>query len=98
MRTYVQLINFTQQGVKDAEKGSERLDQAKELMESLGGEMTAFYLTMGQYDAVVIAEFPDDETITRGTFRYLQEGTIETETMRAFNEDEYRNLIENLPE
>lgn len=97
MPTYIQLVNFTQHGVENAEQGPERLDQAKELMESLGGEMHAFYLTMGQYDAVVVAELPDDEAVARGTLSYLQKGVVETETMRAFTEDEYRDLVQNLP-
>ncbi|RBI63103.1 GYD family protein [halophilic archaeon] len=94
MPTYIQLVNFTEEGTENIEEGPERLDAAKEVMRSFGGEMEAFYLTMGRYDAVVVSEFPDDESIAQGTLTYLQEGTVETETLRAFTEDEYRHLVE----
>ncbi len=34
------------------------LDRAKELLQSLGGEVRYFYLTMGAYDAVATIEAP----------------------------------------
>jgi uncharacterized protein with GYD domain len=98
MPTYVQLVNFTEQGVKDIEEGPQRLEEARELMQSLGGEMKDFYLTMGRYDAVVVSEFPDDESVAEGTLKHLQRGTVETETMRAFTEDEYRDIVGRLSE
>ena len=36
---------------------------AKSLIESLGSRFVAYYLTLGQFDAVTIAKAPDDETV-----------------------------------
>ncbi len=97
MPTYITLWNYTQNGIETIEESPDRLDDAVELVESMGGELTDFYLTMGQYDIVAVTEFPDDETYAQAVLKIAQTGTVSSETLRAFPEDEYRNLIENLP-
>jgi uncharacterized protein with GYD domain len=52
---------------------------------------------MGRYDAVVIAEGPDDETATKLAITVASAGSIRTETFRVFTEDEYRKIISELP-
>jgi uncharacterized protein with GYD domain len=52
---------------------------------------------MGRYDAVVIGEAPDDETATKLAMTIGSAGSIRTETLRAFTEDEYRDIIAALP-
>ena len=65
MPTYIALLRYTQQGLADAKNGPARLDAAKEAYRRAGGELKAFYLTMGQYDGVAIADLPDDATAAR---------------------------------
>lgn len=97
MPTYVTLIKYTQKGVENMKESPNRLDTAKELFKSMGGEIKAYYLAMGRYDAVVIAEGPDDETATKLAITVASAGAIRTETFRVFNEDEYRKIISELP-
>jgi uncharacterized protein with GYD domain len=52
---------------------------------------------MGQYDAIVVAEAPDDETATKLSMIVGSAGAVRTETLRAFTEDEYRKIIADLP-
>ena len=60
-------------------------------------ELKAFYLTVGGYDLVTIAEAPDDETATKATLAIASQGSISSETLRAFDESEYRDIIAGLP-
>ena len=55
--------------------------------------MKAFYLTMGQYDAVCIIEAPSDEAYTTTLLGIASAGAVRTETLRAFPEEQYRKLI-----
>lgn len=96
MPTYIALVDYTQHGVENIEASPDRLDEAKSLAESLGGEVTDFYLTMGQYDIVVVAEFPDDETYAQFALSVAKEGAVATETLKAFTEEEYREVIAGL--
>lgn len=98
MPTYLSLVEYTQDGIKHVEDSPDRLDAAKSLAEELGGEVTDFYLTMGQYDIVVVSEFPDDETYAQFALNVGRRGAVTTETLKAFPEDEYRDIIHELSE
>jgi uncharacterized protein with GYD domain len=97
MTTYISLLHYTQEGAKNIKDSPARLDTAKKLFQSMGAEIKAWYLTMGQYDAVVISEGPDDETAAKLLLMIAAQGNIRTETFRAFTEDEYRKVISALP-
>ena len=60
-------------------------------------ELKAFHLVSGQYDAVVISEAPNFETVARLSLATGAGGNIRTESMRAFTEEEYRKIIATLP-
>lgn len=97
MPTYISLWNYTEKGIENIDDSPGRLDDAVELMESLGGELKAFYLTMGEYDIVTVAEFPDDDAAAKAVLRIAQGGAVSSETMKAWPEDDYRDLIAGLP-
>ena len=97
MPTYITLFNYTQQGIENIEDSPDRLDAATELIESLGGELKAFYLTMGAYDLIAVTEFPDDDTAAGMLLRLGQSGNVSSETLKAWPEADYRDLIANLP-
>ncbi len=97
MATYVLLVQFTQQGIQKIKDSPSRGEAAKELFKSMGGEMKSIYLTAGQYDLVVIAEAPDDETMARICLAIGSLGNVRTQTLRAFNEEQYHKIIASLP-
>jgi uncharacterized protein with GYD domain len=96
MATYISLIRFTSKGIEDIKDSPGRLDAAKQGYLAMGGELKHFYLTMGQYDAVVIGEAPDEETAVKLALAIGSVGAIRTETLRAFTEEEYRHIIASL--
>lgn len=51
---------------------------------------------MGEYDLVTIAEFPDDAA-AHALLRVGQQGAVSSTIMKAWPEDEYRELIATLP-
>lgn len=97
MATYITLIRYTQQGVQNIKESPARLDAAKKAFQAMGAELKQWYLVMGQYDAIVVAEAPNDETVAKLALAIGAQGSIRTETLRAFTEDEYRKIIAALP-
>ncbi len=97
MPTYISLINYTDQGIRTVKDSPKRLDAAKKLLKDLGGELKAFYLTMGSYDIVAIAEAPSDEVIAKFALTVGSLGNVRTTTLKAFPEAEYRKIIQGLP-
>ena len=47
----------------------------------------------GKYDMVVDGEAPDDEAAAKVALTVGSRGAVRTETLRAFTEDEYREII-----
>ena len=97
MPHFVTLVRYTQQGIAKIKESPARLDAAKKAAEAAGGKINAWYLTMGQYDAVLISEFPTDEAAAKFTLASGALGNITTETLKAFTEGEYRKIVSSLP-
>jgi len=97
MPTYVALLRYTAQGRQAMKDMPIRIQQAKELARSMGGEFKAFYLTMGQYDAVAVTEVPDNATAARAALIIGSAGNVITETLVAFPEEEAFSLVQALP-
>jgi len=96
MATYVSLLRYTDQGIRNIKESPTRLDAAKKAFQGAGGELKQFFLAMGEYDIVIIAEAPDDETVVRITLGLGSLGNVRTETMRVFTESEYRKIVGSL--
>jgi len=96
MAHFVTLVRYTQQGIAKIKDSPARLDAAKKAAEKAGGRIHAWYLTMGRYDAVLISEFPNDEAGAKFMLSVGALGNITTETLKAFTETEYRNIVGGL--
>jgi uncharacterized protein with GYD domain len=97
MATYISLIQYTQQGLAAIKESPKRLDAARKAFEQAGVKIKEFYLVMGEYDIVIVAEAPNDEAITKTSLMLASKGNVRTRTSRAFTEPEYRKLIDSLP-
>ncbi len=97
MAAYIILVRYTDPGIRNIKDSPKRLDAAKAAFKAAGAELKQWYLAMGRYDAVVIAEAPDDETAAKLSMAVGALGNVRTETLRVFTEDEYRKLIAALP-
>jgi uncharacterized protein with GYD domain len=97
MPHYVSLLRYTAQGIAKVKESPARLDAARKAAESMGGKLHSWFLTMGQYDAVFVCEFPSDETCAQFMLSVGSLGNVTTETLKAFNEADYRKIITSLP-
>ena len=97
MPTYITLLNWTPEGIQNVKESPSRLRKAKKAIKDAGGKMTAFYMTMGQYDMCAVIEAPDDETYARTMLAIASVGAVKSETLRAFTEAEYRKIVGGLP-
>jgi uncharacterized protein with GYD domain len=97
MPTYITLLRYTQKGIESIKDGPKRLDEAKNAFAAVGGTLKGFYLTTGQYDAVAITEFPNSQTMAKAALAGSAQGFVRSETLRAFTEEEYRQIIAELP-
>jgi len=96
MAHYISLIRYTQKGVENLKDSPKRLEATKKAFEAAGGKIKAIYWTLGQYDAVAIGEFPDDEAALRINLAGAMQGYVRGETLRAFTEEEFRKAMASL--
>ena len=96
MAAYVLLIKWTDQGMRQIRDSPNRLDKAKAMLRDMGGQITAFYMTMGEYDMVATYEAPDDAIAARFTLMLGMLGNLRSTTMKAFPEKAYREIINSL--
>ena len=97
MATYISLLKLTEQGMKNIKDAPARVEQAIKAMEAGGGKFIAFYVVMGEYDYVVIAESPSDEAMMTYLMALGSLGNVKTTTMKAFNKEQFSDLIKKLP-
>ena len=97
MQTYISLLTFTQQGVENVKQQGSRIDDIKKAYRAAGGELIAYYPTMGRFDGVAIYRMPDDTAAAQLILGIMARGNVRSETLRAFDEEEYRKILEGLP-
>ncbi len=94
MATFVSLVNWTDQGIRNFRETTKRADAFAELVQKRGGSVTGIYWTLGEYDLVAITEAPDDETVTAIALELGSSGNVRTQTLRAYGRDEISRIIE----
>jgi uncharacterized protein with GYD domain len=96
MTAYISLVNFTEQGVRGIKETVNRAKAFEKAMESVGARKIGVWWTLGQYDMVLIAEAPDDETIARALISLGMLGNVRTVSLRAFSEVEMEKIVSGL--
>ncbi|GAC1424435.1 MAG: GYD domain-containing protein [Ktedonobacteraceae bacterium] len=96
MATYISLVNLTEQGIREAKNAPERLRTFDAALKEAGGKLIGFYLVMGQFDYIVITEAPDDQTAARLILGTIAQGSMRTQTLRAFPREEFESIAMGL--
>ena len=97
MQTYIVLAKLTEKGIQNIKDAPQRIERSAQDIKALGGNMAAFYTTMGEYDYVAVFEAPSDEIIMKFAMEVGMGGSVRTKTLRAFNRDEAAKIIKQLP-
>ena len=96
MAIYISLVNLTEQGIKEVKNAPDRLQALEAAAKEAGGKLIGFYLVMGQFDYIVITDVPDDQTAARLILGTIAQGSVRTQTMRAFPREEFEQIAQGL--
>lgn len=98
LATYLMTFSFTQQGIQNIKDSPERVQAARETIQSFGGEVRAFYAVLGAaYDTMFILDASDDEVVARMALSISSLGNVRTLTHRVFSEKEFGRLVSAMP-
>src|SRR5437588_11231725 len=93
MATYVTLLRFTEQGVKDVKDSGGRAAELRGHAKKHGIEVKEQFWCLGAYDGLIIFEAPDDETATAAMLSLSSREYVTTQTLRSFTAAEMSKIL-----
>jgi uncharacterized protein with GYD domain len=96
MATFITLVNFTDQGIRNFKDSPGRYEAFRAMAEGLGVTVKAIYYTVGRYDVLFVTE-GSDEAVATVLLKVGSLGNIRTETMRGFSLEEINKIVGKLP-
>ncbi|HYA71007.1 MAG TPA: GYD domain-containing protein [Thermoplasmata archaeon] len=96
MPSYVILVNWTPEGIRNVKKSPERGDAFRKAVEQAGGKVVSFLHTMGAYDLVVAVELPSDDIANQLALRTGMQGFVRTTTLKGWTAGEFAELVRKL--
>jgi uncharacterized protein with GYD domain len=91
--TYISLINFTDQGIRNIKDTTKRADAAIEVAKKYGINAKEFFWTVGNYDMVVISDAPDDKSFAAWGLSLSSSGNVRMQTLRAFSKEDMNGIL-----
>ena len=96
MASFISLISYTDQGIRNIKESPKRADAFKAMAKKLGVTVKEIYWTLGHYDLVVVLE-GDDEAVTSALLKVGSLGNVRSETLRAFSAADVGRILGNIP-
>jgi uncharacterized protein with GYD domain len=96
MATYITLMRFTDQGIRNVKDTTKRAEAFKEVARKMGVTVKDIYWTLGRYDSVATLEASDDAAVTALGLALGSLGNVHTQTLRAFGPEEVKQILEKM--
>ncbi|MBL8432685.1 MAG: GYD domain-containing protein [Dechloromonas sp.] len=96
MGTYIALMNFTDQGIRNVRDTTKRAEAVMEAAKNYGSSMPRIYWTLGQYDLIAVIEAQNEESATAFALAIGAAGNVRGQTLRAFSKDEMNGILRKM--
>ena len=93
MATFIVLLDYTDQGIRNIKDSPSRADSFNEFAATTGVEVVGQYWTTGSHDGVLILEAPSDEAAVSLLLHLAADGNVRTTSLQAFDWAEAQELI-----
>ena len=97
MVTYVGLLSFTDKGIQDIKKTTQRAAAAKEIAKKFGVNMREILWTMGECDIVCILEADDETSLAAFNLATAMQGNVRSRSLRAYTSGDMDKVLAKLP-
>ena len=94
MATFIALLDFTDQGIRNLKDSPQRADAFNAFAEKAGAQIVGQYWTIGSHDGVLILEAPSEEVAASVLLHLATAGNVRTTTLRAYDWAEAQHLID----
>lgn len=92
MASFVTLVNFTDQGIRNVKDSPDRYEAFKAAAESVGVTVKNALWTQGAYDLVLITEGNEDAQMAL-SLKTASLGNVRTQTLRGYSIGEFRKQL-----
>ena len=92
MASFVTLVNFTDQGIRNVKESPARYEAFKAAAESVGVSVKSALWTQGAYDLVLITEGNEDAQMAL-SLKTASLGNVRTQTLRGYSIGEFRKQL-----
>ena len=96
MATYILLMQYTDEGIRNASYMPEHIRAFRQAVEAAGGTLPGIYMTLGPYDFVAILEAPTDERCATIALVLASVGNFRTTSLKAFEEEALPEITERV--
>jgi uncharacterized protein with GYD domain len=93
MPTFIVLLDYTDQGIRNLKDSPQRADAFNEFAEKAGVQIHSQYWTIGSHDGVFVMEAPSEEKAASVLLHLASAGNVRTTTLRAYDWAEAQELI-----
>ena len=93
MATFISVVRFTEQGLKNIRETRKRAENFEAAARKRGAKVTGAYWALGAFDGVLIFDAPDDETAAGLMLELASLGNVQTQTARAFTAAEMEKVL-----
>ncbi len=96
MATFIALVNFTDQGIKNVKDSPDRLNTFRASAEKAGLTVKSVHYTLGKHDMVLVVEGSEEAYMTV-SLKLGSLGNVRTQSLRAFSPDDFKKFIGKMP-
>ena len=96
MATFITLVNFTDQGIRNIKESPDRAAAFQAMADKLGVTVKSIYYTLGHYDLVLVVDGTDEAAMT-ALLKVSSLGNVRTQTLRGFSVDEMKGILSKMP-
>src|SRR5438105_15644362 len=93
MATYIALLSFTEQGIREIKSTTKRAENFTKTAKKAGATVKDIYWTVGGYDGVLMLDAPDDATAASVLVGLGSAGNVGTQTLRAYDRQEMDSIL-----
>ena len=90
--TYLSLLTFTDQGVRQINDSPKRATAWRQQVESSGIKVLAQLWTAGAYDGLLILQGDNEQQLLAVLGQLAAQGNVRTHSLRAFDADEFSRI------
>ena len=97
MPTYIGLLKWTERGITNVKDSPARAQASLKALKADGVKVIGFWYTDGEYDMVIVGEWPNEEALSAFLEAQAALGFVRITALKARTPAEFAEIVELVP-